>query len=113
MVSRPAVAPWQVWWADLDPVVGREQAKVRPVVVVSSARHLTLTGGQLLTVLPVTSQNRGWPHHVPIVIGDKPSFAMTEQARTISVQRLRNITVPGLTQAEAARITTFLRAWIA
>ena len=106
------MAPWQVWWADLDPAMGREQAKLRPVVVASSTRHLALTGGQLLTVLPVTSRDRGWSHHVAIVIGDKPSFAMTEQARTISASRLKNLVVRGLTPAEIARITAFLRAWI-
>jgi mRNA-degrading endonuclease toxin of MazEF toxin-antitoxin module len=26
----PQIAPWQLWWANFDPKVGREQAGLRP-----------------------------------------------------------------------------------
>lgn len=45
----------------------------------------------LVIVVPVTSVDRGWPHHVPIGTDaglSKPSFAMTEQPRTISRERV-------------------------
>jgi mRNA interferase MazF len=83
------VEPWQLWWADLDPTQGREQAKKRPVVVVSSLFHLALTAGQLVTVLPLTTVERpGWKHHVRIESMRKTGWVITEQARTISAGRL-------------------------
>ena len=46
----------------------------------------------LVIVVPITSVDRGWPHHVS-VRGEqtglpRASFAMTEQPRTISVARI-------------------------
>jgi mRNA interferase MazF len=88
VTARPR--PWQVWWADLNPVAGREQAGHRPVVVVSTAFHLRLTHGQVVTVVPLTTSKRPFLlHRVEVTIpGHKPSYAITEQLRTISVQRL-------------------------
>ncbi|WP_416211116.1 type II toxin-antitoxin system PemK/MazF family toxin [Frankia sp. Cr2] len=46
---------------------GREQAGQRPVLVVSSRFHLALTGGALVSVLPLTTRERpGWVHRVRI-----------------------------------------------
>lgn len=46
----------------------------------------------LVVVVPITAVERGWPHHVPVrgdeVALSKPSFAMTEQPRTISRERI-------------------------
>jgi mRNA interferase MazF len=82
--------PWQVWWVDLEPVAGREQGKSRPALVVSSAFHLRLVRGQLLSVLPLTTAERvGWLHRVEVSLpGRKTGWAITEQVRTISASRL-------------------------
>lgn len=85
------IKPWQVWWVDLDPTIGREQAKRRPALVVSSALHLRLTGGQLFTAVPLTSVERpGWVHRIPITVPGRPggAYVITEQIRTLSVNRL-------------------------
>ena len=46
----------------------------------------------LVIVVPVTTTDRGWPHHVRLVgqrLGlRRTSFAMTEQPRTISRSRI-------------------------
>ncbi|TFH53033.1 type II toxin-antitoxin system PemK/MazF family toxin [Actinomyces viscosus] len=80
----------EVWWALPDPAVGREQSGRRPVLVVSNERfHTTVT--TLVVVVPVTTKDRGWPNHVELNAGvrmKQRSFAMTEQVRTISRQRL-------------------------
>ncbi|MFC1409749.1 type II toxin-antitoxin system PemK/MazF family toxin [Streptacidiphilus sp. N1-12] len=103
------VEPWQVWWADLDPTQGREQAKKRPVVVVSSAFHLALTAGQLVTVLPLTTVERpGWKHHVRIDSLRKPGWAITEQVRTLSAGRLDGRPIGRLTADEVAEVRTVL-----
>jgi mRNA interferase MazF len=78
-----------VWWLDFDPTEGREQAGRRPALVVSSRFHLALTGGALVSVLPLTTRERpGWIHRVRIDIPGKPAgWAITEQVRTVSAVR--------------------------
>lgn len=69
---------------------GREQSGRRPVVVVAGAGYLRVVTTLVLCV-PVTSVDRGWPNHVPLrgPTGlDRPSWAMTEQLRTLSRDRL-------------------------
>ncbi|MEZ5080400.1 MAG: type II toxin-antitoxin system PemK/MazF family toxin [Thermoleophilia bacterium] len=79
-----------VWWVDFDPVAGREQGSRRPAVVVASEEYLASVT-HLVLVVPVTTRDRGWPNHVPLDeragLG-RPSFAMTEQPRAISRERL-------------------------
>lgn len=78
-------------WVDFDPTAGREQRGTRPALVVSSADYLASVR-DLVVVVPITSVERGWPHHV-LVEGDhtglpRRSSAMTEQPRTISTTRI-------------------------
>ncbi len=83
------LAPWQVWWAALDPIEGHEQGGRRPVLIVSSRFHLDLTRSRLVTVVPLTTRQRpGWEHHVPITFAGRTSYAVTEQIRTLSTSRL-------------------------
>lgn len=88
--------PWRrgaVVWADLDPVRGREQAGRRPVLVVASDAYLQVVD-TLTVVVPVTSVDRGWPNHVLLAGApglDRPSWAMTEQPRTLDRRRLADV----------------------
>jgi mRNA interferase MazF len=87
----PLLERGAVVWVDFDPTAGREQRGTRPALVVSSADYLTSVR-DLVIVVPITSVDRGWPHHVP-VRGEgtglpRSSFAMTEQPRTISTSRI-------------------------
>jgi mRNA interferase MazF len=80
-----------VLWADLSPTRGREQTGRRPVLVVSSDRY-NETIPKVLVVVPITTRDRGLPHHVLLDRGDtnlpQPSYAMTEQPRTIDRDRI-------------------------
>lgn len=106
-VSKPA--PWQVWYADLDPVEGREQGGPRPVVVVSSPFHLNLTGTALVTVLPLTTAEQpDWLHRVRIDVGKTTSYIITEQVRTISRARLTGTPVMRLDADEIAAVREIL-----
>ncbi len=82
----------QVVWAVLDPALGREQGGRRPCVVVSS-RDFSETILDLTVVLPCTTRGRGWDNHV-LLTGPtglkQATFAMTEQPRTVSIQRIRS-----------------------
>lgn len=87
-MSRESIRPGDVWFVDFDPVRGREQGKDRPALVVSSEFHLELTGGSLVTVLPLTSVERpGWLHRIYVTTGG--GWVITEQLRTVSAGRFR------------------------
>lgn len=108
-LNRPPIQPGSVWFCDFEPVRGREQGKDRPALVVSSAFHLQLTGGALVSVLPLTSVERpGWLHRVPVAAGG--GWVITEQVRTIAAQRFRRpapeITLSGDELAEVRRVLT-------
>jgi mRNA interferase MazF len=75
---------------DLNPVAGREQSGVRPVVVVSHPRYGAVPG--LFIAVPLTTRFRGLEHHIEIPADDRTglkqvSYAMTEQVRAMSNER--------------------------
>ncbi|GAA3091325.1 mRNA interferase MazF [Kribbella aluminosa] len=80
-----------VVWVDSDPTPGREQFGERPAVIVASNDYLDAVP-DLAIALPVTTKDRGWPHHVRLsgtkLKLHKASWALTEQPRTISRQRI-------------------------
>jgi mRNA interferase MazF len=89
--KAPSLERGAIVWVDFDPTSGREQRGTRPALVVSSTDYLASVR-DLAIVVPITSVDRGWPHHVPVA-GDRaglstPGFAMTEQPRTISTSRI-------------------------
>lgn len=87
-MSRESIRPGDVWFVDFDPVRGREQGKDRPALVVSSQFHLELTGGSLVTVLPLASVERpAWLHRIHVTTGG--GWVITEQLRTVSAGRFR------------------------
>lgn len=81
----------QVVWAELDPVRGHEQAGRRPALVVASDLYLE-QADTLAIVLPATTTDRGWPNHIllsgPRLGLSEPTYAMTEQPRTVTRERL-------------------------
>jgi len=75
---------------DLNPVAGREQGGVRPVLVVSHPRYAAVPG--LFIAVPLTTRFRGLEHHIEIPADDRTglkqvSYAMTEQVRAMSNER--------------------------
>jgi mRNA interferase MazF len=112
LVSGPLVRG-VVAWADLAPTRGREQAGRRPVLVVASRGYLDAVTS-LVVVLPVTSVDRGWPNHVPLRGAhglDHASWAMTEQIRTISRDRLDGI-AGVVDDATLGEVDTYLRDFL-
>jgi mRNA interferase MazF len=91
VTGKRALSPGEVLWIAFSPTKGHEQSGLRPAVVISTADYLR-TVRDLAIVVPVTTTDRGWPHHVQLR-GDElnlpaASFAMTEQPRTVSVRRI-------------------------
>jgi len=76
-----------VYLAALDPTVGRELAKTRPVVVVS----LDVLNRQIDTVVvcPLTTTlHAGWRSRLAVRCAGKPAEIAVDQIRTISTLRL-------------------------
>lgn len=100
-----------VWFVNLDPVIGHEQGGHRPALVVSSD-HLHVIPSRLAIVIPITTRDRGLRAHIPIAPPEgglaHPSLAMTEQPRTISVQRL-NRRLGSVADATLAEVVDRLR----
>lgn len=79
----------EVWFAALDPVIAGEQGGSRPVLVVSP-EAFNRWPVALVVVVPITTRDRGFDHHIPIAEGgiDRASFAMPEYVRAVSQRRL-------------------------
>jgi mRNA interferase MazF len=81
----------QVWLYDPDPVVGREQGKQRPGVIISHD-VLNQSYSQLVIMLPITSKNQRISSHIKITPPEgglsKVSYVICEQIRCISRKRL-------------------------
>lgn len=80
----------EVWLAALDPVGRREQAGTRPFLVVSTNAFNSWPVG-LVIVVPITTRDREFAHHVRVAGGglDRPSFAMPEYLRSVTQRRLQ------------------------
>ena len=67
----------------LDPTRGTEQAGQRPAAVIGGP----FNWDSLVIAVPLTTTNRGWATHVAVRT-NKVSYAMCEQVRSISVDRV-------------------------
>jgi mRNA interferase MazF len=87
------VSRWSIWRANLDPVVGSEQGKSRPVLIISEDDINSLLN--IVNIVPITSRKQGriiYPNEVLLsteITGlDKESIALCHQIRTIDKTRL-------------------------
>jgi len=79
---------FNIYWANLSPVVGREQAGHRPVLVISNDIENQM---DIVTVIPVTSRKIGrkvYPNEVLFTLNGKEAILLCHQVRTISKKRL-------------------------
>jgi mRNA interferase MazF len=110
--SAPRPRRGELWWADLDPIRGREQGGRRPAVVVSVDRFNRSRLG-LIVVCPLTRSAAPKPTNVSI---DPPegnlsfrSFVLIEHVRSISIERL-GPRIGRVTPATASVIDRHLRS---
>lgn len=92
-----------IYLAALDPTVGREIAKTRPVVIVS----LDVLNRLLDTVVvcPLTTKlHPGWRSRLPVRCAGKPAEIAVDQIRAISTLRLvRKVDAIGTAATEKLR----------
>jgi len=103
----------EIWLTDLGDPIGREQAGMRPVVVVS-ADPLNQSKAGVVIVVPCTTTPRGLPSHIEIEPGpsglDEVTYAKCEDVKSVSEQRLvaRLGVIRPDTQAGISRALRFL-----
>jgi len=80
----------EVYWADLDPVRAREQAGLRPVLVISHDALNQRSGTVIALAITSQPQRAGFPltHQIESLKMPKPSWVKISQIRTLSVERL-------------------------
>ena len=79
---------FNIYWANLNPTIGREQAGHRPVLVVSNDIENQM---DIVTIIPITSRKKGrkiYPNEVLITLNNKEVILLCHQVRTISKARL-------------------------
>jgi mRNA interferase MazF len=81
----------EIWVVGLDPTKGREQAGMRPALVVS-VDIFNHGAAELVVVIPITSKAKGIPLHVEVHPPEggltMTSFVKCEDLRSISTSRL-------------------------
>lgn len=85
-MAPKTISRFEIWWANLDPTIGHEIKKTRPVVVVSPDelnRHLAT-----VLVAPLTSTIRPYPFRVNTVVSDVPGQIALDQIRALDKIRL-------------------------
>lgn len=79
-----------IYWADLNPVRGSEQAGVRPVLVLSHDVFNERSGTVIGVALTSRPQKAGFPLTMKIESAElpQPSWVKISQIRTLSAERL-------------------------
>ena len=80
----------EIYWADLNPVRGHEQAGQRPVVVISHDVFNERSGTVIAMAITSQPQKAGFPLTHKLKSGDLPkeSWVKISQVRTLSVLRI-------------------------
>jgi mRNA interferase MazF len=80
----------EIYWADLDPTLGHEQAGRRPVMVLSQEIFNERSGTVIAAALTSQAQKAGFP--LTLELSDKnlpkKSWVKISQIRTLSTKRL-------------------------
>ncbi|MEM6738280.1 MAG: type II toxin-antitoxin system PemK/MazF family toxin [Bacteroidota bacterium] len=79
---------FDIYWANLDPTMGSEMKKTRPVVIVSP----DVMNRNLRTVLvcPLTSTSKSYPTRISMSFGGKDGMIALDHIRSIHKKRLVN-----------------------
>ena len=82
----------EIYWADLDPVIGSEQGGIRPVVVVQNDKGNLYSPTVIVAAVTTSGKKSRLPIHVPVSAAESglkhDSMILTEQLRTLEKTRL-------------------------
>ena len=93
---------YEIYYADLNPTIGGEIKKIRPVVIVSHDEMNQYL--DTVVVCPLTSKlHPQWRARLQIICAGKEAEVAVDQIRTISKQRLRQ-KIDKLSSEDAAQL---------
>jgi len=93
---------YEIYFADLNPSIGSEKKKVRPVVIISQDEMNKYL--ETVVICPLTSKlHPQWRTRLQIKCAGNPSEIAVDQIRTISRQRLKR-KIDKLSTAKAAQL---------
>ncbi|MGC9196456.1 MAG: type II toxin-antitoxin system PemK/MazF family toxin [Syntrophobacteraceae bacterium] len=80
----------EIRWADLNPVKGKEQSGLRPVVILSRNVFNERSGTVIAVAITSRPQRAGFPLTLELSSSDLPkrSWAKISQIRTLSTERI-------------------------
>ena len=95
----------EIRWADLNPVRGREQAGLRPVLILSQDVFNERSGTVIAVALTSQEPRAGFPLTLRSEAKGlpKPSWVKISQIRTLAVERIRG-RIAMATEEELARV---------
>ena len=83
------LSQYQIILVNLDPALGSEIRKTRPCVIISPDemnRHL-----RTVIIAPVTNRSKNYPTRLKVRTGNKDSWVVIDQIRTIDKQRVVSV----------------------
>jgi mRNA interferase MazF len=106
----------EIYYADLNPAIGNEIAKKRPVLIVSNDANNR--SASIVTVLPITSNvSKIYPFEIFLATKDsglpKPSKAQAHQIRTLSKARFRGSPIGKLNATLMSKAENAIRLHLA
>jgi len=83
----------EIRWADLNPVRGREQAGLRPVMILSHDIFNERSGTVIAVAITSQPQKAGFPLTLELKAGNLPkkSWIKISQIRTLSTERIGKV----------------------
>jgi mRNA interferase MazF len=95
----------ELWWADLSPAKGHEQAGLHPVLVLSHDIFNERSGTVIVIAITSQPQKAGFPLTLELKTGDLPkhSWAKISQIRTLSTERMGEL-IGKLSPEELAQV---------
>lgn len=104
-----------IYWADLNPTIGSEINKKRPILIISNNANNRVSS--TITVLPITSNvNNVYPFEVKLEAESglsKASKVQCQQVRTISKQRITGTLIGSVDQSTIKQIDIALKLHLA
>ena len=96
------VKRYEIYYADLNPTIGGEIQKIRPVVVISQNEMNKYL--ETVVVCPLTLKlHTKWRSRIQILCEKKPAEIAVDQIRSISKQRLKR-KIDNLSSSDAQKL---------
>jgi mRNA interferase MazF len=93
---------YEIYFADLNPTIGSEIQKIRPVVIISQDEMNKYL--ETVVICPLTSKlHPQWRSRLQVNCANKKAEIAVDQIRTISKQRFKN-KIGQLSKSEAAQL---------